>query len=169
MILQALADYYWRKQSDPDPAERLPAYGLEEKEIAFVIELDADGTLIGVGDTRTGEGKQRVGHRFLVPQGVKKTSGVAANLLWDNAEYVLGVADPKKLENKRREGESKVADYLARLGDMRGAFHAEIENLPEAAKADRVFRPCSPSSRGWTWRSSNHCRSGPISSRANPC
>ncbi|MCU0835091.1 MAG: type I-C CRISPR-associated protein Cas8c/Csd1 [Chromatiaceae bacterium] len=136
MILQALADYYWRKQSDPDPAERLPAYGLEEKEIAFVIELDADGTLIGVGDTRTGEGKQRVGQRFLVPQGVKKTSGVAANLLWDNAEYLLGVPDPKKLESKRRDGEEKAADYLARLGEMRAAFRAKVEALPEPAKSD---------------------------------
>lgn len=136
MILQALADYYWRKQADPDPAQRLPSFGLEEKEIPFILELDRDGTLIGISDTRSGEGKQRIGHRFLVPQGVKKTSGVAANLLWDNAEYVLGVADPKKLESKRREGEEKAADYLARLGEMRSAFQGKIQALPEPALSD---------------------------------
>jgi len=136
MILQALAAYYQRKQADPDPAKRLPAYGLEDKEIPFVIELDTDGTLIGLSDTRTGEGKQRVGQRFLVPQGVKKTSGVAANLLWDNAEYVLGVPDPKKLEAKRKEGEDKAAEYQTRLGEMRAAFQAKIQALPEPALDD---------------------------------
>lgn len=136
MILQALAAYYQRKQADPDPAKRLPAYGLEDKEIPFVIELDPDGTLIGLTDTRSGEGKQRAGQRFLVPQGVKKTSGVAANLLWDNAEYVLGVPDPKKLEAKGKEGEAKAAEYLGRLGEMRAAFQGKIQALPEPAQGD---------------------------------
>ena len=29
MILQALHDYYQRKCADPDPAQRLPDFGLE--------------------------------------------------------------------------------------------------------------------------------------------
>ena len=36
MILQALNDYYRRKQADPDPKTRLPAFGLEEKELPFI-------------------------------------------------------------------------------------------------------------------------------------
>ena len=43
MILQALYEYYQRKIADPDPARRLPAFGLEDKEIPFIIELAADG------------------------------------------------------------------------------------------------------------------------------
>jgi len=130
MILQALNAYYWRKQADPDPRNRLPAFGLEEKEIPFVIEIDQDGRPIGITDTRSGEGKKRVGQRFLVPQGAKKTSGVAANLLWDNAEYVLGLPDKKKLESK---GPGKEAEYLARLKDMQAAFQTRITDLgPEA-------------------------------------
>jgi hypothetical protein len=39
MILQALNDYYRRKAADPDPRQRLPAFGLEEKEIPFIIEI----------------------------------------------------------------------------------------------------------------------------------
>jgi hypothetical protein len=35
MILQALHDYYQRKQRAADPQDRLPAFGLEEKEIPF--------------------------------------------------------------------------------------------------------------------------------------
>ena len=43
MILQALYDYYQRKRNDPDPARRLPAFGLEDKEIPFIIELTVEG------------------------------------------------------------------------------------------------------------------------------
>ena len=91
MILQALNEYYRRKIDDPDPAKRLPAFGLEQKEIPFVLEITADGVLVQLRDTRELVGKKKVGRSFRVPQGVKKTSGVAANLLWDSMEYVLGV------------------------------------------------------------------------------
>ena len=46
MILQALVDYYERRAADADPARRLPAAGFEDKEIPFVIELDADGRVV---------------------------------------------------------------------------------------------------------------------------
>lgn len=121
MILQALNDYYHRKQADPDPKNRLPAYGLEEKEIPFIIEIDAAGRLVGLTDTRSGVGKKKAGQRFLVPQGVKKTSGVAANLLWDTAEYVLGVDTRGKPE---------------RVAKQHKAFRARIEALPAEARAD---------------------------------
>ena len=45
MILQALNDYYRRKCDDPDPAQRLPAFGLEQKEIPFVLEITTEGEL----------------------------------------------------------------------------------------------------------------------------
>jgi CRISPR-associated protein Csd1 len=121
MILQALHDYYQRKQRSDDPRDRLPAFGLEEKEIPFVIEIDADGNFIHLSDTRSGEGKKKVGRRFPVPQGVKKTSGVAANLLWDTAEYVLGVDTRGKPE---------------RVAEQRSAFRKRLDQLPEPAQAD---------------------------------
>ena len=89
MILQALVDYYDRKATDPDSA--LAPGGLEWKEIPFILELNADGTLVQIVDTREFQGKKLIAKRFLVPQAVKKTSGVAANLFWDTAEYVLGL------------------------------------------------------------------------------
>lgn len=136
MILQALNDYYQRRQRSPNPQDRLPAYGLEEKEIPFVIEIDAEGRLVNLVDTRTTEGKKKIGQRFLVPQGVKKTSGVAANLLWDNSEYVLGLHDVKKLESKCKEGKGKTGEYLARLVDMQAEFRKQIESLPGEAIND---------------------------------
>lgn len=91
MILRSLVDYYDRRANDPDPGRRLPAFGLEDKEIKFVVELAADGRVLQLVDTRQPDGRQLRGQRFLVPQGVKKTSGISANLLWDSAEYTLGL------------------------------------------------------------------------------
>lgn len=119
MILQALNDYYQRKAADPDPARRLPAFGLEEKEIPFVIQIDAHGRwLPPIQDKRRKEGKKLLGQRYLVPAAVKRSSGVAANLLWDTVEYVLGVDTRGKPE---------------RVAEQRAAFRARIDALPEPA------------------------------------
>lgn len=121
MILQALYDYYQRKCAAADPAERLPAYGFEEKEIPFVLEITADGQLVQLRDTRSVEGKKKVGRRYLVPQSVKRASGIAANLLWDNLEYVTGIDTRSKPE---------------RVVEQHAAFRARINTLPASAQAD---------------------------------
>jgi CRISPR-associated protein Csd1 len=125
MILQTLHEYYWRKMADPDPARRLPAFGFEDKEIPFIVELAADGSLVGVKDTRSSEGKKKRAARYLVPKGVKKTSGIAANLLWDTAEYALGVDTRGKPE---------------RVGEQHAAFKARIGALPNDAQSDAGVR-----------------------------
>ncbi|WP_296753641.1 type I-C CRISPR-associated protein Cas8c/Csd1 [Thiobacillus sp.] len=125
MILQALDAYYRRKQTDPDPQNRLPASGLENKEIPFILEIDVAGKLVNLADTRSGEGKKKIGQRFLVPQGIKKTSGVAANLLWDTTEYVLGLDTRGKPE---------------RVAEQHTAFRARIEALPETVREDDGIR-----------------------------
>ena len=121
MILQALSDYYRRKCDDSDPAQRLPAFGLEQKEIPFILEISTDGELLQLRDTRELQGKKKVARVFRVPQGIKKTSGVAANLLWDTLEYVLGVDTKGKPE---------------RVAEQHAAFRARIEVLPEVARED---------------------------------
>jgi CRISPR-associated protein Csd1 len=121
MILQALYEYYRRKVADPDPARRLPAFGLEDKEIPFIIELTVEGKPLGIVDTRQFEGKKKVGRRYLVPKGVKRSSGVAANLLWDTAEYVLGVDTRGKPE---------------RVAEQHAAFRQRIADLPESVRQD---------------------------------
>ncbi|MBS0390564.1 MAG: type I-C CRISPR-associated protein Cas8c/Csd1 [Proteobacteria bacterium] len=47
----------------------------------------------------------------------------------DNAEYVLGLPDVKKLEDNRKK--DKEQEYLGRLQDMRTAFRASIAQLPQ--------------------------------------
>jgi CRISPR-associated protein Csd1 len=125
MILQHLDEYYLRRQRSPDPRNRLPDIGMEEKEIPFVIEIDAEGHLVNLADTRTVEGKKKIGRRFLVPQGVKKTSGIASNLLWDTAEYVLGVDIRGKPD---------------RVVEQHAAFRARLSVLPETALNDPGIR-----------------------------
>ena len=134
MILQALNEYYRRKIDDPDPAKRLPAFGLEQREIPFVLEITADGVLVLIRDTRELVGKKKVGKSFRVVRGAKRAYGIAANLLWDNAEYVLGIPDAQKLEQNR--GKNKEADYRARVIEMHQAFVDRIGLLPVTALED---------------------------------
>jgi CRISPR-associated protein Csd1 len=104
MILQALKEYYDRKATDPD--SDIAPEGWEKKEIPFVVVIDQNGSLVRIEDTREGEGKKKRAKAFLVPQGVKKTSGIAANLLWDVAGYVFGID---------KKGEEKKKAFLERL------------------------------------------------------
>lgn len=134
MILQALSDYYHRKCSDPDPAQHLPEFGLERKEIPFILELSAEGELLQLRDTREVRGKKKVAQKFLIPLGVKRAAGIAANLLWDNAEYVLGIPDPKKLQDSREKG--REGEYRERLKQMQAAFVAKIQALSSTALQD---------------------------------
>ncbi|MDP1636478.1 MAG: type I-C CRISPR-associated protein Cas8c/Csd1 [Candidatus Nitrotoga sp.] len=113
MILQALCDYYERK---PD----LPRPGFETKAIPFVIEINSAGQLVQIEDTRTLEGKKKIARNFVVPQGAKKTSGVAANLLWDNAEYVLGITGtgkPDRVQEQHAAFQAKLDALADKTGD----------------------------------------------------
>jgi CRISPR-associated protein Csd1 len=134
MILQALSDYYRRKCDDPDPAQHLPLFGLEQKEIPFILEITAEGELLQLRDTRELLGKKKVARVFRVPMSVKRASNVAANLLWDNAEYVLGVPDAKKLEENQKKG--KEGEYRERLQQMQAMFLARIQALSATALED---------------------------------
>ncbi len=119
MILQELVRYYDRKALNPDPAQRLPALGLEDKEIPFVIELAADGQVQQLRDNRYRDGKRTRARSFLVPKGEKKTSGVRANLLWDTANYAIGL-------QRERKSAAEISPHAA--------FIARIEQLPEAVQ-----------------------------------
>ncbi len=119
MILQALCDYYRRQE------EELPPPGFERKAIPFVIVLDRDGRFVDIEDTHNSNDKRDKGRLFVVPQGVKRTSGVAANLLWDGLAYVLGVVsetraaklDAAKLKKEQeRTGEAHRA-FIQRIRD----------------------------------------------------
>lgn len=126
MILQALHQLYERRANASDPAERPAPLGFESKEIPFVLEIDRSGRLIQIRDTRRIEGKKKIARAELVPQGVKKTAGVAANLLWDPAEYVLGINVEVKGKISKPE----------RVREAHAASVLQIQSLPETALHD---------------------------------
>ena len=81
MILKALYDYYKR-------CGNLPAKGLEEKEIGYLIVIKDDGSFLRL-ESRMKDKKQA--SRFLVLQTVKRSGKkFVPNYLWDNVEYILG-------------------------------------------------------------------------------
>ncbi len=121
MILQDLTDYYHRKCDDPDLTQRMPPFGLEQKEIPFLLEINAQGELLQLRDTRDTQGKKKVAQSFRVPIGVKRASNVAANLLWDTLEYVLGVDTKGKPQ---------------RVAEQHAAFRARLASLPISAQED---------------------------------
>ena len=88
MILQALKDYYDRKAADPESGIAPP--GWSAKALPFLIVLNADGSVVNIEDTQEMDGRMKRAKVFLVPQEVKRSSGIAANFLWDNVEYVTG-------------------------------------------------------------------------------
>jgi CRISPR-associated protein Csd1 len=112
MILQALADYYHRKASDPESGIAAP--GFEWKEIPFIIVLKPDGNPVAIESTFEGDGKARRAKRFLVPMAVKKTSGIASNLLWDNVEYVLGIV----LKGKPERVQAQHTEFVRRIEQL---------------------------------------------------
>lgn len=112
MILQALKEYYDRKAADPDSG--IAPLGWERKEIPYLIVLREDGSLVRVEDTQEIVGKKKRAKVFLVPQAVKRTVGVYANLLWDNVEYVTGVVCKGKPERVAAQHQA----FVERLSEL---------------------------------------------------
>lgn len=123
MILQALSEYYSRRAADPESAIAPP--GWEWKALPFVVEIDRAGSFVQLVDTRIPDGKRVIATRYLVPKAVVRTSGVQANLLWDNLEYAL-------------ETDGAKAEPSARVVSQHAAFVAAIEERfgTEPADAD---------------------------------
>lgn len=137
MILQALTQYYDRY------TEQLAPPGWEYKGIHFLIVLDNNGRVVGINDTREEEGEKQRPKVFLVPQAIKRSVNIAANLLWDNPEYALGI--PLKGRDARVKAQhqqfiervnklalSDVPDIAAVLAFLRRSNKsAALETFPE--------------------------------------
>lgn len=109
MILKALCDYYERNK------DKLPPFGLELKEIGFLIVISRDGKFIRFEDRRI---DKKQAQAFLVKKQVGRTSAPIANFLYDNCAYVLGYnnkdGDDRKILNCFNLFKEKVLDALAK-------------------------------------------------------
>jgi CRISPR-associated protein Csd1 len=109
MLLQKLREYSERLDLPPALYSRLAVH--------YVIDLDMEGRFIGMIDTadtstpRTSRGALR-----LVPE-VQKTSGIKAQLLCENASYVLGYvgesANPDRVTRSHNAFKERVARCAA--------------------------------------------------------
>ena len=111
MILKALYDYYKR-------CDNLPAKGMEEKEIGFLIVLSPDGQFLRFEDCRIGKDHARI---YLVKKHVGRSSAAVANYLYDNSAYVLGYSE---------KGNGKEQLYL-------DTFKAKIESIADTFPENR--------------------------------
>jgi len=120
MILRALADYYVRLRDDSGCDVAPP--GFEKKALPFLIVINHEGRFINIRDTRAVEGKKKAAREFLVPKGEKKTSGIKANILWDNPQYVLKVPKGESEKDKIR-AENAFEAFKKRLDDTFKGFN----------------------------------------------
>lgn len=100
MILKALYDYYNR-------CGNLPASGMEEKEIGFVIVISKEGKFVRFEDCRIDNKQAKT---YLVKKHVGRSSAVVANYLYDNSSYVLGYAENAKAKKDVEEQTTKRSD-----------------------------------------------------------
>ena len=121
MILQALAKYYERI---PNVAEE----GFQKQEIPFIIVLTRQGDFVGLLDTREVEGKKKRARSFIVPKSVKRASGIAANLLWDNTAYVLGRPKPDKKKDVEKLLERAKEQQVSFIGRIRDTFSDNLSD-----------------------------------------
>jgi CRISPR-associated protein Csd1 len=111
MILQALAAYYGRLLADG----AVQPQGFQEKEIPWVVELAADGRFLGLISTGGEDGR---GRKFVVPAELKRAVNIAANLLWDNPEYVFGWPRPGLTEKQATKVPKRHESFVARLHEL---------------------------------------------------
>lgn len=136
MILKALYDYYNR-------CGNLPAPGMEEKEIGFVIVISKEGKFLRFEDCRT---DKTIGRVYLVKKHVSRSSAAVANYLYDNSAYVLGYSDKDDSEKNqlyfntfvemvqsildRMPDNSDIRTLMNFYAQGREAIHSEVEQDP---------------------------------------
>ena len=101
MILQALTDYYQALEQ----AGKIDAPGWAPVKVSYALLLSENGALEQVINIQTEQprGKKMVSapQIFSLPAPVKRTVGVAANFLCDNAGYLLGIDNKGKPQRTR--------------------------------------------------------------------
>ena len=85
-VLQALAAHYERLAAEDDA----PPFGFSRENISYAIVLSPRGVALDTMQLLDTSGKKPRPSARPAPQAVKRTSGIAANFLWDKTAYALG-------------------------------------------------------------------------------
>ena len=140
MILQALNNYYIRKQAATDGT--LPPLGFEYVPVSYLIVLEEDGTFVGFEPRYRIEKNRHVGQPFLLPQAVKRAAGIIADILWGKKEYVLGVQTPlENTDDPQKQGKARSAynKKAKRLAAQSMAFTNIVKELYEQTSEPKLY------------------------------
>jgi CRISPR-associated protein Csd1 len=148
-ILQGLVRYYERLEN----TGALAPDGFSTERIAFAIVLTPDGGVVDVDDLRDHSGRKATPRSLVVPKPVKRTSGVAANFLWDKTAYTFGVsATSKRVQREhaafrtlheellRETNDKALVALLAFLEAWRPAQYRNLRYADEMLDQNLVFR-----------------------------
>lgn len=146
MILQALVDYY----------EALAAKGKVGKpgwvyaKISYALNIDKQGRLLNVIPMlitqQKGKKMVEVPQNILLPAPTKRAVNIAAQFLWDNAKYVLGLDNSPKVERTKQCFAATAKLYQDVLANAQGAKAIALKEFfaswqPEQAKDNSILQP----------------------------
>ena len=157
MILNQLVEYYDRK----DALGEIPKPGLEPRRIDFLVVVDKNGKFTSLEDMRKPDGNKKLaGMPYHVPRRVGRTSGIKANLLYDNSEYALGVvangATDKKITPKHDAFLARIRGELKESQTKSPCLRAVVAFLenPQSARdvvACQQWRNTDPEELNKAW------------------
>lgn len=139
MILKALYDYYNRS------GDNIAPFGLEYKEIGFILNIDKNGKFLRFEDRRI---DKKSAQQFLVKKSVGRSSAPVANYLYDNSKYVFGYSDKGDLEcmykyfNTFKAKIKKIYDMFPNDKTMQAVYafyQQEPSEMVEAMKKDNLW------------------------------
>lgn len=134
-VLQALDRYYGRMARQ----EAVAAPGWSYEPIGVVLELDEDGTLLGVEFRLDSRGKPRPAR---VPKWFSRQgTGSTPNFLWDNAAYVLGLGGTKNPGKTARDHAAFKALHLKELADETDPGLLALRRFLERWSPDKGLPP----------------------------
>ena len=146
MILQALVDYYEALAAQGRVAK--PGWGIAK--ISYALNLDKQGRLLNLISLKLTKQKGKktveVPQNILLPEATKRTAGVEAQFLWDNAKYVLGLDASGKAERSKQCFEAMAQKCQEILADTVGEKAAALKAFfaswqPEAAHDNALLQP----------------------------
>jgi len=116
MILQALTRYYDILSNDPESDIAPPGYSATG--VSFGLHISEKGELLDViplfEQVQRGKKLEERPRRMIVPEQVKKASGIVSNFMCENNTYILGVSDNDK------------PDYASKRFEEFKRFHNEL-------------------------------------------
>lgn len=146
-ILTDLASLYERMAQ----AGEAPRRGFSVEKIGGEVVIAADGSLVRIASKLVQDGKKSVPANLAVPAAVKRSSGIAPNLLWDKTAYVLGVTAAKDAKSKPLlvEGAPQPTQEKRTAAEHEAFKALHLERL--AGSEDEGLVALTKFLAGWKW------------------